>query len=256
LLEIPDLEEAEPLFKNHRNLPAIAASASSQFSRAGLEALKADVESLSPGARLIVVDLRQESHGFDASGRPISWKPKEGHNWANQGRSATAIEDDQARRLAAIGGTSEADACRELGIGYQRFYVTDHLRPDNPTVGEMAKFLAGLEGQNVWLHVHCRAGKGRTTTFLVLDELLRSRGRKSLEAIVAGQVAEGGVDLLVDRPGSDYTAGFHKDRRALLQAFEAYARATAGLVPWEAWRIHAQRKGDGPRMPWLSSKVR
>jgi hypothetical protein len=57
--------------------------------------------------------------------------------------------------------------------------------------------------ENAWAHFHCEAGLGRTTTFMVLYDMLRNANRVSLEDIVQRQkILSHGYDVLQpDEPG-------------------------------------------------------
>jgi len=197
--------------------------------------------------KLVIVDLRQESHGF-VNDVPVSWYgPK---NWANLGLDADGARQDEAARLAALTGktipvvrviskdalgliaTSRTDALTvrsvdtesELaarhGLGYARFAVTDHRPPDEK---EAARFVAFFNSQprNTWFHFHCHGGVGRTTTFMLLSDILRNGRELSLKDLVLRQFLLGGVDLFT-YPAASYKAPFYEQREEFLRAF--YAR--------------------------------
>ena len=92
-----------------------------------------------------------------------------------------------------------------------------------------------------WVHFHCRAGKGRTTTFIALYDMLRNAGTVSLKDIVARQSdLIGGYDVLAPEPGGDFEpwkAGVTSDRVAFVTAFYNYARANPNGSPllWSEW---------------------
>ncbi len=70
---------------NRLGLETLSISGSAQFSREGLRQLQ---EKLA-GKKLLVVDLRQESHGF-LNGWPVSWYAD--HDWANLGKTLKEVE--------------------------------------------------------------------------------------------------------------------------------------------------------------------
>ena len=82
-----------------------------------------------------------------------------------------------------------------------------------------------------WAHFHCRAGKGRTTTFLVLYDMLRNAGRVSLKDIVDRQsVLAGDYDLLKPEGESGWKAAVFADRAAFVRAFYRYEGPTPGAA--------------------------
>lgn len=244
---------------------ALRLSGSSQFDADGLDNL---VRFL-PGP-LTVVDLRQESHGF-LNGRPVSWfAPKD---FGNRGKTPEAVARDEQRRLAALAraGTaelavileksqqgaiassetfavdvtsveSEAQLTAGRGLGYLRLPVTDHSPPEAAQVDRFVKFCRTLPS-DAWLHLHCHAGEGRTTTFMVVYALLRNSGGKSLETIAAEQLAAGGVDLLGSPPEKGWKRPLYLARAEFLRQFAAYAAANPGGAPqtFSQWRAAGNR---------------
>ena len=89
-----------------------------------------------------------------------------------------------------------------------------------------------------WAHFHCRAGKGRTTTFMVLYDMLRNARSVSLGDIVNRQSAlAGDYDLLKLDAEAGWKAAVFADRAAFVRAFYRYARANPGGQPqlWSEW---------------------
>ena len=146
-----------------------------------------------------VFDLRQETHLF-VNGLPITWFAT--NDWANVGRTHGAIEAGEAARVQSLKPGSEitvtggdikksgaassapvhvtvrdAKTERELveanNAAYVRLTVTDHARPLDEEVDRFILAVRALP-ENGWAHFHCEAGRGRTTTFMVLYDMLRN----------------------------------------------------------------------------------
>jgi hypothetical protein len=158
--------------------------------------------------KIIIVDLRQESHGF-LDGTAVSWYGK--RNWANLGKSLGEVEiDEQARLHAALtypidmapfngdkkinNALTEEQLVSAYGVQYFRIPVTDHMPPSIENVDEFVQFYKGLP-QNAWLHFHCHAGHGRTTTFMAMYDILRNGKKVSFEDIMSRQALLGDMDL-------------------------------------------------------------
>ena len=98
---------------------------------------------------------------------------------------------------------TEQDCVKALGAKYKRFLVTDNNRPEDSDVDEFVKFVRKLQKkekhkkQKCWLHFHCLAGMGRTTTFMSLYEMMvtASSDMLPLDEILARQHKAGGADL-------------------------------------------------------------
>src|SRR5262249_7367517 len=110
-----------------------------------------------------------------------------------------------------------------------------------PTDEEVDRFVGAVRGlsADAWAHFHCRAGKGRTTTFMALYDMLRDAKTVSLQAIVDRQsLLVGDYNLL--QPAPDETGAkvaVFQDRAAFVRAFYDYARDNPGGRPmlWSEW---------------------
>lgn len=89
---------------------------------------------------------------------------------------------------------TESELCRNYGVQYWRMPITDHYPPDQASIQEFIKFVSALP-KDTWIHIHCRNGNGRTTTFLAILEMMRFRNH-SLYDILIRQKQVGGKDLL------------------------------------------------------------
>ena len=89
-----------------------------------------------------------------------------------------------------------------------------------------------------WAHFHCRAGKGRTTTFLALYDMLHNARAVALDDIINRQsLLAGDYDLFKPEAGGGWKAAVFEDRAAFVRAFYEYARANPGGQPqlWTQW---------------------
>jgi hypothetical protein len=217
------------------------------------------------GRPLVVIDLRQESHGFLA-GLPVSWYAL--HDQVNVVRALAEVQQDERRRLdvvaadewttvlvvtsrsapgtiaegqsvtlAARPALTERELAESLGLGYFRIPATDFLPPTAENVDRFVAFAAGLPPET-WLHFHCHAGDGRTTTFLAMWDMMRNAGAVSVEDIIRRQALVGPEDLFAVGTPERWTHPFAVERAAFLQRFHEYARETGPtgfIVPWSAW---------------------
>src|SRR5436309_2093470 len=201
-------------------LSDLCASGSGEFTPESLKLLLARTR----GA-VMVFDLRQETHIF-VNDLPVSWYAS--RDWANVGRSQSAIEADEAARVESLKpgskidvrpgqpvkhgnassvspqqvtverASTERDVVEGAGAHYVRVTVTDHTRPLDDEVDRVVLAARALP-ENAWAHFHCEAGLGRTTTFMVLYDILRNANRVSLEDIVRRQKILG-YDYVVLQP--------------------------------------------------------
>jgi hypothetical protein len=238
---------------NAAGLDNLRASGSSAFSAAGLAWIAKRT-----GTSLVVVDLRQESHGL-LDGAAVSWMAT--RNWANLGKTREQILKDEADRLTALARlhevrppeslprvSSEQALVEKAGARYFRLTVPDHLRPADADVDRFVAFVRELKPED-WVHFHCRAGHGRTTTFLVLYDMLRNADRASAAEIVARQAAvPPHYDLFDTKRNNGHDN--YQERARFVRNFHAYARAfRAGYKSsWTAWlKEQPDGKGRQPR---------
>lgn len=240
-------------------LKDLRASGGGEFTPEGLKLLLARTR-----GPVTVFDLRQETHMF-VNDLPISWYAS--RDWGNVARSQDAIEADEASRVQSLKpwsdiqirpgdpvkkssnnstapqhlqvdrSSTERDIVGGAGASYVRITVTDHARPLDE---EVDRFILAVRALPVdaWAHFHCEAGRGRTTTFMVLYDMLRNANRVSLEDIVRRQKILGyDYDVLQPSKPGDWRAPYTKDRIAFVRAFYDYARANPNGRPqlWTEW---------------------
>jgi protein-tyrosine phosphatase len=232
VLNTPDLP------RNFRIDADLRQSGSSVFSESALQTIKNKLAT----APIVDVDLRQESHLY-VNGIPVTW-----FQWsdddANLGKTHEQVLADEAQKKQellkdpsitfdtnkkAVQPTgavpvqrvqTEEELVSSAGLGYFRLTVPDHLAPQKEEVDRFVAFVRDLP-PGAWLHFHCRAGIGRTTTFMALYDMMRNAKSQTLDQILQHQVSIGGKDLTA----SDADADENKAERArFLQQFYDYVK--------------------------------
>jgi Inositol hexakisphosphate len=223
-------------------LESLQASGSGQFSEDGFKSILIRLGTSQP---IIIVDLRQESHGY-ANGIAISWYAA--RDASNVGKTLAEIEADEEMRLQNLVQqknmtiqdvlrkeediieeatpisltvekvATEKELTQGFKIGYFRIPVTDHLPPTKEDVDRFLTFVQSLPA-GTWLHFHCEAGDGRTTTFLSLYDMIRNGKNVSFDDIIERQYLLGGINLadIVDQSSWKYP--HEVDRLKFLQEF-------------------------------------
>lgn len=232
--------------RNFRIMEDLKISASGQPSTSGLLILYNELRKHTDG-NIYIVDLREESHGF-ANGFPVSYyEPKNLANFFKPRNQIESIEVelltdmlDRKIDLLPLGNEdkklfkpinvlvknveTEHQKADELGFIYVRFPVTDMYFPTPDIVDAFTNFVSSLK-ESDWVHFHCQAGHGRTTTFTMMYEILKNP-QKSLEEISERQIKLGGSDLLTpkfDNGDRDYYIEAHNLRAENLKKFYDYA---------------------------------
>lgn len=231
---------------NLNGLSDLNISGSAEFSENGFKLIK---EAIGNNFSITVVDLRQESHGF-VNGMAVNWT--DFHNKANKGLTKEQVLVDEKNKLndiplgqpitfdkhdkpmvTPIKVESEEELVKRQGASYVRIPVTDKEIPADEMVDYFIKFVKSMP-TNTWLHFHCRAGVGRTTTFMVMYDAMKNCKKVSLEDIMNRQVLIGGKNLIVGEKSSDGNV----DKRAefVKKFYEYCSQNTDNFdTSWSEW---------------------
>jgi len=271
LLVFDNFEEDGSISKKFRSIPKISSSANGQFSAAELPKLLTKI----PVARdhVWIIDLRQESHGF-INGIPITWYSNQ--NRGNVDKTPDQIAKDEVELLKGISKEnsvkiytlkklaagkfkgehpvlviphqveSEQQLVTKLGANYQRFYVLDHNRPTDQEADRYLNFVKNQLKPGDWQHFHCRGGKGRSSTFMAMYDMILNAHSMGFAEIMQHQFEMGNIKL--DSPQTKaeklWKAGFSKDRYDFLQQFYSYVIDPNGYAArsWSDWlKLHTPK---------------
>jgi predicted protein tyrosine phosphatase len=216
------------IIPNYHGIAGIVGSA--QFNQVGLEAIikKITTSHQKHPKKIWLVDLRQETHFF-ADGQPLSLYGK--HNHTNINKSPEQIFKLEAELISSFKqkkestvvhlilnktegiitntqpivmhlqkSQSEAALAKKYGLTYKRFYIPDHQKPPQKELINLVDFINKLNKED-WVIVHCRGGKGRTTTFMLLTALIQDKKNhpnaqlNSIESYIAEQISLSGKNL-------------------------------------------------------------
>ncbi|WP_371363433.1 Effector protein hopD2 [Sporomusa rhizae] len=210
-----------------------------------------------PVDRLVILDLRGESHGY-LDGMGVSWYSA--YKRANFGKNAAeveAIERDllkstlnapvnvarQAADKSVISTTerkvtnaiTEGDLAAAFDVKYYRIPVADYTPPSNENVEQFLQFYKALP-KDAWLHLHCEAGEGRTTTFMAMVDMLHNAKKVSYDDIMTRQWLLGGQDIRTATSKDPWKAKAYVERAKFTRDFYDYVVQNPGLeVSWTQW---------------------
>lgn len=223
-------------------LKELNVSGSSEFSEKGLTEIRDRI-----GRPMIVIDLREEPHGF-INGLQVSWRDK--HNAPNIGATPEQVEKDEEKKLRAAKDSdsnvksisTEEALCRKLGIGYERIAVTDQSGPEDRDVDQFISFVVSLPPDS-WPHFHCKAGMGRTTCFMAMYDMMHNASNVSLEDIIERQHLLGGADMFNTKHSDPWEEQGMNMRADFLREFYQYCRESGGRFKesWSSW--HSRHSG-------------
>ncbi|WP_127058368.1 phosphatase domain-containing putative toxin [Veillonella ratti] len=250
-------------FKTDTNLPTrkgldtLNISGSSQPSAEQLAQIANTLRTKTDGP-IYVVDLRQETHLF-VNGIPVSHYGK--RNWGNVGKSYQTIineERDYANKLVntalpiasldadknafneqtitVTSAKTEETVAKELGLRYVRFTATDHTWPDEASIDRFIAFYKTLP-KNAWLHFHCEAGKGRTTAFMAMYDIMKNPD-VPLADILARQQLIGGNNVAATSDKDTWKAPYYEEKAVMINKFYRYVQQnyqTGFELSWSEW---------------------
>lgn len=213
--DIKSLSEYKAL--NLSGLDKLNISGSGQFSETGLDLIK---KSLPNNLSIIDIDLRQESHGF-INGIGVSFEnPK---NNANKGLTLPEVLSTEKGLLQSIKINTpltfyntkvtvtpdcvkdELTLTSNKNIGYIRIPVTDGSLPGDEMVDYFIDIVKNTP-ENTWYHFHCKEGIGRTTTFMIMYDIMRNHKEVSLNDIIKRQVL---LSTIKEKDAQSFYTGKH-----------------------------------------------
>ncbi|WP_294382572.1 phosphatase [uncultured Clostridium sp.] len=192
-----------------RDIPTLNISGSAQFTKDQLLNLKNSINK----DNIYIVDLRQESHGM-INDLAISFlNPYKDLNNGFTTEQTIKAENSLLNKIK-IGNTiqlykhtgifikditvdfisNESQLVTEADMQYKRFAVKDNSAPTPDIVDEFVEFIKN-KPDDIHLHFHCAAGKGRTTSFMVMYQAMKNNSNLTLEQLLSYQYNIGGVNL-------------------------------------------------------------
>lgn len=221
---ILDSDLKTPLPNKFRDATLLNISGSAQFTRDQVEPLKKAINK----PNICIVDLRQESHGL-LNDLAISY-----HNFyklVNNGFDSVETTEKEISELNKIkinsqvnifhkngklykcveaeSVSTEENAVIDCGMQYKRYAVRDGGVPTPETVDDFVNFIKN-KPDDLHLHFHCHAGEGRTTTFMVLYQIMNNQNNLTLDQILSYQYNIGGVVLTNDGYRLDFLESFYE----------------------------------------------
>ncbi len=223
-----------------------------------------------------IVDLRQESHAF-LNTTPVSWYGYE--NAENKNKSPQEIEalenqltDNLSKQKETIvydrikkepqmafkprnfsyqTASTEKTFVESKGFKYSRIYVLDEHAPTDMEIDQFVEFVKAIP-QDSWIHFHCHAGDGRTTTFMILYDMIRNADKVSSDDIIRRQALLGGVNFHDVINLTPEKISMNQERLKQMEAFYQYVKDPKGYAgnSWSSWL-----KAQGDRVATINFRI-
>ena len=215
---------------NISGLNTLNISGSQQFSECNLSLV---IESIGVSLPIFVIDLRQESHGF-INGAPVSWA--NALNNANIVLTKEEVLINEYNKLSSIKLNvpityynhknitvipkkveDEEHLVTSNSLSYIRIPVTDGKIPTDEMVDYFVE-LVKLQPKDTWIHFHCKQGIGRTSTFMIMYDMIKNSMSVSADDIINRQL------LLANFDESHIKSFRNNERIDFLQDFYKYCK--------------------------------
>ena len=229
---------------NIKGLDKLNISGSQQFSGKNLPILLKEIGASLP---ITVVDLRQESHGF-INDFAVSWA--DSRNNANVGLTREQVIVDEANKLESIKldvpirfynhpkevivptkVENEEALVNSNGLSYNRITVRDGGIPTDDMVDYFVESIKA-QPKNVWLHFHCKQGIGRTSTFMIMYDMMKNHKKVSADEIIERQVTLANFEEKTSK------SFYNNERISFLKSFYDYCNKNGDSfkVKWSDWK--------------------
>lgn len=260
------LGEAKEKYNLDKNYPVsleglddLNASASAQFSVDQFRELADTLREVADGKKIVIVDLREESHYF-LNGISISRFGL--HNWGNLGMNLTEVEAEEKKDFGSLVGTvvtaysrddeekledhlvldvetaiSEKELVESEGFEYLRLDCTDHVWPDAEEIDEFINYVKKLDTDNLWFHFHCAGGSGRTGAFMMIYDKMKNP-TVSDKDILYRQTMMGSNYPLYLGEGDSYKDPLYKEKAEMAPLIFDYIKENHKSnyeISWSEW---------------------
>ncbi|WP_346352915.1 fused DSP-PTPase phosphatase/NAD kinase-like protein [Azotosporobacter soli] len=249
------LGTADGYMPTRRGLDALRISGSRFFSQPELTKILYSL----PEKDVVILDLRGEAHGY-LNGNGMSWYSA--YKRINFGKTAAVVEAEENKLLAGVAKQevevatlgkdksvvavdmmqvqqtlSERELAARNNVKYYRIPVSDYTPPTAENVEQFLAFYKNLPA-DAWVHLHCEAGEGRTTTFMAMIDMIHNANRVSYDDIMIRQWLLGGQDIRSATDNDPWKKEAYKKRAAFTKLFYAYVQQNPKLdLSWNDWLL-------------------
>lgn len=227
---------------NIQGMYTLDISGSEQFSAYNLLLLKDSIKGNLP---ITIIDLRQESHGF-VNEYAVSWQNENNNSNIGLTKDKILLRQKSQLKNLKIGHRVVFDNIKDYNtiiktikdektllsqnnIKYIYIPVTDRTLPLDDTVDFFVNAMKDIKNKH--LHFHCKFGIGRTTTFMIMYDIMKNYKVAKVHEIISRQLALANID-------DDTIQRFYsKDRVEFLENFYKYCQESGDnfKLSWSKW---------------------
>lgn len=126
---------------------------------------------------------------------------------------------------------NENELVKSKGLSYNRIPVRDGGIPADDMVDYFIESVK-TQPQNSWLHFHCKQGIGRTTTFMIMYDMIKNHNEVSANDIIKRQLALAGLNE------KERKSFYNSERIGFLNKFYNYCKINGDSfkIKWSDWK--------------------
>lgn len=136
--------------------------------------------------------------------------------------------------------------CESSGIKYMDFPVIDHCGPDNEQTDNIVTYFRenflkadSTTDESVVIYAHCQGGAGRTSTVMLMADMIFHANIYSFEEIMQRQIDAGGSDI-IKFVGNDHGTPLRVARAKFIKRFYNYCRENRGNNFSKSWSCYKE----------------
>lgn len=193
--------------------------------------------------KVIIVDAMREDHGY-IKDRPTTFFGYNKHDPDIRYplRRLLYTGTIKVRKDLVI---PEKEMAAKWGFDYKNINIDSKVLTIDKSVDEFVAFFDQLPN-DVWVHFHCRLGKGRTSMMLVMLDTMRNAPQVALKDIVKRQFLLGSENLFntAARRSGTYTSTTLENRKKFIEKFYDFIcqRKAGGIQQWSIWNLKEAEK--------------
>ena len=123
------------------------------------------------------------------------------------------------------------------GFEYYRLPIQDHTWPTEEELNDFIEFVKNFDKDNIWIHFHCQAGKGRTGVMMMAYDMMKNPQVPMVD-IVVRQTMLGGSYPLYTEKSDNYKAPHYEIKAKMTPLFYEYVQEQHELnyeMSWSEW---------------------
>jgi hypothetical protein len=199
----------------------------------------------------IIVDVKCEPHGYVYE-IPTTFlgygQPKPGYRHYVRRLFWTGTIHERPELVI-----SESIEAKKYGFAYKAVNIGSKFSATDNSIDDIVNFFDTLP-KDVWLHIHCTNGKGRTSTLLVMLDMMKNAPRVKLADIIKRHHLLGSVDLLnttIWKKGTYLPEQLVARKKFIINFYDFICqRKAGGIQRWSDWHLQKANKIELDETPF------